>query len=70
MLLPQLTQPQSQFNAEQSNEMTRRHPSPIVLVSRDNVGRCPVINLNLVLSKETTPAKDVVTTVDMTMILV
>ena len=52
----------------QSNEMVRYHPFPPVSVSRNNIGRCPAINLNLVLSKESTPTKDVGTTVDKTMI--
>jgi hypothetical protein len=57
MLIPQLTRPWSQFNTEQSNEMGRCHPSPPVSVSRKDIGRCPTINLNLVLAKESTPAK-------------
>jgi hypothetical protein len=31
MLIPQLTRSQSQFNTEQSNEMARCHPSPLIL---------------------------------------
>ena len=31
MLVPQLTRPRSQFNAEQSNQMARRHSSPLCL---------------------------------------
>jgi hypothetical protein len=58
----------SQFNDEQSNEMARCHTSPLVFVFHDNVGRFPVINLNRILSKASTPAKDVGTTVNMTMI--
>ena len=68
MFVPKLTRPQSQFNAEQSNEMARHHPSPPVSVSRKVNEGPPAINLNLVLSKESTPAKDVGTTVDMTTI--
>jgi len=41
---------------------------PPVSVSGKDTGRCPAINLNLVLSKESTLAKDVGTTVDKTMI--
>jgi len=42
-------------------------PSP-VSVSPNDIGRCPTINLNLVLSKESTPVKDVDTKVDKTTI--
>ena len=59
MSVPQSTGPQSQYNDEQSNEKARCHPSPPFSVSRNDIGRCPVINLNLVLSKESTPVKDV-----------
>jgi hypothetical protein len=57
-----------EFNTEQSNEMARRHPLPPVSVSHTDIGRCPVINLNLILSKESTPTKNVGTTVDKTKI--
>ena len=70
MLVPLSTRPRSQFNAEQSNEMARRHPSPPVSLSGNNIGRCPAINLNLILSKESTPTMDVGTTVDRTTIQV
>jgi hypothetical protein len=43
-------------------------PLPPVSVSRNDIGRCPTINLNLVFSKESTLAKDVGTTVDKTVI--
>ena len=66
MLVPHWTRSQSQFNAEQPNEMARRHPSPPDSLSGNNIGRCPAINLNLVLPKESTPMKDVGTTVDKT----
>ena len=56
------------FVAEQSNEMARSHPFPPVSVSHNDIGRCPAINMNLVLSKESTPAKDVGITVDKTTI--
>ncbi len=56
-----------QFNAEQSNQTARRH-SPHLSVPRNNIPRCPAINLNLVLSKESTATKDVGTTVDKTTI--
>jgi hypothetical protein len=48
--------------------MARCLPSPLVFVSCNDVGRCPAINLKLVSSKESTPAKDVGTTVDTTRI--
>jgi hypothetical protein len=41
---------------------------PPVSVSGKNIERFPAINLNLVLSKESTPTKDVGTTVDKTTI--
>ena len=59
MLVPQLTRPRSQHNTEQSNEMARCHPSSPDSVSRNNIEGCPAINLNLILSKESTPVKDV-----------
>jgi hypothetical protein len=43
-------------------------PPPPVSVSCKDIGRYPTINLNLILSKESTPANDVDTTVDKTMI--
>jgi hypothetical protein len=46
--------------------MARCHPFPPVSVSCTNIGRCPAINLNIILSKESTPAKDVGNTVDKT----
>jgi len=58
------------FNVEQSNQMERPHPFPPVSVSRTNIGRCPAIYLNLVLLKESTPAKGVGITLDKTTILV
>ena len=64
MLAPQSTKPQSQFNAEQSNEMVKCHHSPHDSLSGNNIGRFLAINLNLVLSKKSTPMKDVGTTVD------
>jgi hypothetical protein len=48
--------------------MVRCHLSSCVFVFCNDVGRCPAINLNLVLSKESTPVNDVYTTVDTTMI--
>jgi hypothetical protein len=46
--------------------MARHHPSPPVSLSRNDIGRCLMINLNLVLSKKSTPVKDVGTTVNKT----
>ena len=37
---------------------------PSVSISHSNIERLPAINLNLILSKESTPMKDVGTTVD------
>ena len=54
--------------AEQTNQMPRCHSSPPVSVPRNDSQRCPAINLNLVLSKESTVAKDDGTTVDKTTI--
>jgi hypothetical protein len=48
--------------------MARCHPSPPDSLSGNYNGRCMAINLNLILSKESTPVKDVGTTVDKTMI--
>ena len=56
-----------QFNAEQSNQTARRH-TPHLSVPRNDIPRCPAINLNLVLSKESTARRDVSTTVDKTTI--
>jgi hypothetical protein len=63
-----MTGPSSQFNTEQSNQMARHHTSSPNSVSHNNIGRCPATNLNLILSKESTTAKDVSTTVDKTTI--
>ena len=57
-----------EFNTEQSNKIARCHTFHPNSVSGTNIGRCPAINLNLVLSKESTPAKDVGTTNDKTTI--
>jgi dihydroxyacetone kinase len=46
----------------------RHHPSRPVSVLHNNIGRCPAMNLNLFLSKESKSAKDVGTTVDKTII--
>jgi hypothetical protein len=63
MLVPQLTRPRSQFKAEQSNQMARRH------FPANDSRRCLAIKLNLVLSKESIAVKkDVGTTVDKTTI--
>jgi hypothetical protein len=48
MLVSQSTRPRSLFNAEQSNEIARRHPSPSDSHSVNDIGRCMAINLNLV----------------------
>jgi hypothetical protein len=48
--------------------MARHHPSPPDSLSHIDIGRCSSINLNLVLSKESTPVKDIGTTVDKTSI--
>jgi hypothetical protein len=48
--------------------MTRCHPSLPDSFSGNNIGRCPAINLNLVLPKESIPMNDVGATVDKTMI--
>jgi hypothetical protein len=42
--------------------------SPPDFLSGNDIGRCPSINLNLVLSKESTPMKDVGIAVDKTTI--
>jgi hypothetical protein len=67
MLVPQLTRPQSQFNAEESTEWAIRPSFSPVSVARGDFQRCPVKNLNLILSKESTAMKDVGTTVNRTM---
>jgi hypothetical protein len=53
-----------------SNQMKWRDvtPSPPDLLSGNKIWRCPLINQNLVLSKESTPVKDVGTTVNKTTI--
>jgi hypothetical protein len=43
-------------------------PLPPDSISGNNIGRCLAIYLNLVLQKESTPAKDVGTTIDKTRI--
>jgi hypothetical protein len=43
-------------------------PFPPVSASHNNIEGHPAKNLNLILSKESTPAKDVGTTVDKTML--
>jgi hypothetical protein len=48
--------------------MARHHPSLPDSLSGNDIGRCPAINLNLVLPKESIPVKDVGNTVDKTMI--
>jgi hypothetical protein len=50
-----------------SRDVTPSHPDSL---SGNDIGRCPTINLNLILSKESTPVKDVGTTVDKTTISV
>ena len=54
MLVPQLTRPQFQLNAEQSNQMASCHSPPPVSVPHNDSWQCPAINLNLILSKEST----------------
>jgi len=66
MLVPQLTRPQSQFNAEQSNQMARHHPPPCVC-SPQQYSKMPG-NQPVILSKESTATKDVGTTVNKTTI--
>jgi hypothetical protein len=53
-----------------SNQMKWRDVTPLPPDSRsgNDIGRCLAIKLNLVLSKESTPPKDVGTTVDKTTI--
>jgi hypothetical protein len=48
--------------------MVRHHQSPPDSLSGNDIGRCTAINLNLVLSKESTPVKDVGIAVDKTTI--
>jgi hypothetical protein len=67
MLVPQSARPQSQFNAEQSKSNGKTSTIPPVSVPCNDSQRCPVINLNLLLSKESAAANDVGTTVDKTM---
>ena len=49
-------------------ELVRCHPFLPVSVYHNDIGRCPAINLTIILSKDSTPAKDVGNTVDKTMI--
>jgi hypothetical protein len=55
-----------------SNQMKWQDVTPLPpdSLSGNNIGRCLEIYLNLVLQKESTPAKDVGTTVDKTTIRV
>jgi len=67
MLVPKLTRPKSQFNAEESNEMARLTSPPDSVAHNDYEGPQAKI-LNLILTKQSTPMKDVCTTVDKTTI--
>jgi hypothetical protein len=51
-----------------NKQMKWKDITPPVSVSHNNIGRCSAMNLNVVLSKESTRKKDFGTTVDKTMI--
>ena len=59
---------QSQFNDEQSNQMERHQLSPLILFLTTIMKALKQKNMNLVLTKESTPTNDVSTTVDKTTI--